>query len=210
MKRKRKIIYTKTRSSQITVNRETLIFLLFLTAGIVIGVFTAKRGNDDIIAQVKNIFDSFYSARESQSIIVSSLHSLGVSAAFWIMTLLFGLCAIGAPFIAVLPTIKGLGIGLVTGYIYSVYGLSGIGYCLLVIFPGALISFIALIYSVSDAFKMSVFTLGSLLNFNSQKGGADKFKIYFAKEIFYLLIFVISAFVDGIANKVFSGLFTFL
>ncbi len=208
MKRKRSIIYTKPRSAPISFQKETLAFFILLILGILIGVFTAKQGNSSVLTQVESIFHSFYSARENQSIIISVLNSLKVSAAFWVINLLFGLCAIGMPFVAVIPTIRGLGIGLVTGYIYSIYGLKGIGYCLLVIFPGALLSFVPLIYAVSDAFKMSLYTFSSVQNNNSQRRSIDKIKIYLVRQMFYLILFITASFVDGIVNKVFAGLFT--
>lgn len=210
MNRNRKLLYSKNKVSKMEIPREILLFSLLLILGILIGVFTAKKGNDNILMQVKNMFDSFYSIREDQSILLSVSNSLKVSGAFWLINLIFGLCVIGIPFVAVIPTIRGLGIGLVTGYIYSIYGLQGIGYCFLVIFPGALISFIALIYSVSDSFKMSLCTLSASLNTGRQKGGADKLKIFIIRQIFYLILFVIAAFVDGITNKLFAGIFTFL
>ena len=210
MNRNRKLLYSKSKVSKMEIPREILLFSLLLILGILIGVFTAKKGNENILIQVKNMFDSFYSIREDQSILLSVSNSLKVSGAFWLVNLIFGLCVIGIPFVAVIPTIRGLGIGLVTGYIYSIYGLQGIGYCFLVIFPGALISFIALIYSVSDSFKMSLCTLSASLNTGTQKGGSDKIKIFIIRQIFYLILFVIAAFVDGITNKLFAGIFTFL
>lgn len=209
MNRNRKLLYTRNNVARIAIPKEILIFSLLLILGILIGVFTAKNGNSNILTQVKNMFDSFYSIRENQSIILSACNSLKVSGVFWIINLIFGMCIIGIPFVSVIPTIRGLGIGLVTGYIYSIYGLKGIGYCFLVIFPGALISFIALIYSVSDSFKMSLCTLGVSLNTGTQKGGADKIKIFIIRQIFYLILFVIAAFVDGITNNLFAGIFNF-
>lgn len=210
MKRKRSVMYARTRNTPVTFQKETLTFLVLLTAGILIGAFTAKQGNDSVITQVESMFNSFYTIRESQSILLSVSNSLKVYAGFWALNLLFGLCAIGIPFIAVLPTIRGLGIGLVTGYIYSIYGLKGMGYCFLVIFPGALLSFIAMIYAASDAFKMSLYTFGSVANTVSQKGHSDKIKIYIVRQLFYFILLIAAAFLDGIVNKVFAGIFTFL
>lgn len=209
MNRNRKLLYTKSKVAKISIPKEILIFSLLLIIGILIGVFIAKKGNDTVVLQVKNMFDSFYSARESQSIMRSVLNSIKVSGSFWLVNLILGFCIIGFPFAAVVPTIRGLGIGLVTGYIYSIYGLKGIGYCFLVIFPGALISFIALIYAVSDSFKMSLCTLGACLNMGTQKGGVDRIKIFIIRQIFYFILFVIAAFVDGITNNLFAGIFNF-
>lgn len=210
MKQRRKsLYYSKNRVSQIPIRREILMFSILLLSGLLIGVLVAKNGNDSILAQVSKMFDSFYSVRENQSICSSVINSLKVSCAFWLINLLFGLCIIGVPFITVTPVIRGLGIGLVTGYIYSIYGIKGIGYCFLIIFPGALISFIALIYAVSDSFKMSLYTLGACVNSGSPKGGTEKIKIFAVRQMFYLILFAVSAFIDGIANKLFAGVFNF-
>lgn len=185
------------------------MFSILLLSGLLIGVLVAKNGNESILAQVSRMFDSFYSVRENQSIGASVINSLKVSCAFWLINVLFGLCIIGIPFVTAIPVIRGLGIGLVTGYIYSIHGIKGIGYCFLIIFPGALISFIALIYAVSDSFKMSLYTLSSCVNSGAPKGGAEKIKIFAVRQIFYLMLFAVSAFIDGIVNKLFAGVFNF-
>lgn len=210
MKQRRKsLYYSKNRVSQLPIRREILMFSVLLLSGLLIGVLVAKNGNESILAQVSRMFDSFYSVRENQSIGASVINSLKVSCAFWLINVLFGLCIIGIPFVTVIPVIRGLGIGLVTGYIYSIYGIKGIGYCFLIIFPGALISFIALIYAVSDSFKMSLYTLSSCVNSGAPKGGAEKIKIFAVRQIFYLMLFAVSAFIDGIVNKLFAGVFNF-
>lgn len=210
MKQRRKsLYYSKNRVSQLPIRREILMFSILLLSGLLIGVLVAKNGNESILAQVSRMFDSFYSVRENQSIGASVINSLKVSCAFWLINVLFGLCIIGIPFVTVIPVIRGLGIGLVTGYIYSIYGIKGIGYCFLIIFPGALISFIALIYAVSDSFKMSLYTLSSCVNSGAPKGGAEKIKIFAVRQIFYLMLFAVSAFIDGIVNKLFAGVFNF-
>lgn len=207
--RRKSLYYSKNRVSQLPIRREILIFSILLLSGLLIGVLVAKNGNESILNQVSRMFDSFYSVRENQSIGSSVINSLKVSCAFWLINLLFGLCIIGVPFVTVIPVIRGLGIGLVTGYIYSIYGIKGIGYCFLIIFPGALISFIALIYAVSDSFKMSLYTLSSCVNSGAPKGGAEKIKIFAVRQIFYLILFALSAFTDGIVNKLFAGVFNF-
>lgn len=210
MKQRRKsLYYSKNRVSQLPIRREILMFSILLLSGLLIGVLVAKNGNESILDQVSRMFDSFYSVRENQSIGASVINSLKVSCAFWLINVLFGLCIIGIPFVTVIPVIRGLGIGLVTGYIYSIYGIKGIGYCFLIIFPGALISFIALIYAVSDSFKMSLYTLSSCVNSGAPKGGAEKIKIFAVRQIFYLMLFAVSAFIDGIVNKLFAGVFNF-
>ncbi len=210
MKQRRKsLYYSKNRVSQLPIRREILMFSILLLSGLLIGVLVAKNGNESILDQVSRMFDSFYSVRENQSIGASVINSLKVSCAFWLINVLFGLCIIGIPFVTVIPVIRGLGIGLVTGYIYSIYGIKGIGYCFLIIFPGALISFIALIYAVSDSFKMSLYTLSSCVNSGAPKGGAEKIKIFAVRQIFYLMLFAVSAFTDGIVNKLFAGVFNF-
>lgn len=210
MKQRRKsLYYSKNRVSQFPIRREILMFSILLLSGLLIGVLVAKNGNESILDQVSRMFDSFYSVRENQSIGASVINSLKVSCAFWLINILFGLCIIGIPFVTAIPVIRGLGIGLVTGYIYSIYGIKGIGYCFLIIFPGALISFIALIYAVSDSFKMSLYTLSSCVNSGAPKGGAEKIKIFAVRQIFYLILFAVSAFTDGIVNKLFAGVFNF-
>lgn len=209
MNRNRKLLYPKSKVANISIPKEILIFSLLLIIGILFGAFIAKRGNDTVLLQVKNMFNTFYSTRENQGIMTSVLNSVKVSGCFWLANLILGFCIIGFPFAAMMPTIRGLGVGLVTGYIYSIYGLQGVGYCFLVIFPGALISFIALIYAVSDSFKMSLCTLSACLNTGTQKGGADRIKIFMIRQIFYFILFIIAAFVDGITNNLFAGIFNF-
>lgn len=55
------------------------------------------------------------------------INSLAVNAAFMLAVFVFGLCAVGLPLICVLPVIRGVGIGMLSGYLYSNFALRGLG-----------------------------------------------------------------------------------
>lgn len=205
---KRKKLFNSNRQFSV-IPKEMIAVIILLISGIIMGVLTAKNGSETIQKCAETIFNSFFSLRSSQSISAGIISSVGISLAFQIAAFACAFCAVGAPIIAMIPLVRGLGIGLISGYLYSAYKLQGIGYCALIIFPGVIISFIALVYITTDSFKMSLNAFGLIFGKIRPGNETEKAKNFIIRQFFYFLIFLLAAVADGITAKLFSGFFSF-
>lgn len=205
---KRKRLFNSGHSF-VRIPKEMTAVVLLLISGIIIGVLTAKNGSETIQKCTETIFNSFFSLHSDQSISSGIITSVGVSLAFQLTAFACAFCAVGAPIIASIPLVRGLGIGLISGYLYSAYKLQGIGYCALIIFPGVIISFIALVYITTDSFKMSLNAFGLIFGKSRPGNETEKAKNFIIRQFFYFLIFLLAAVADGITAKLFSGFFSF-
>ena len=113
---------------------------------------------------------------------------------------------IGYPFLVWLPCIKGIGLGAFAGYLYSAYKLSGLGYWILTVFPGAIVSSVALIIACNDSCDYSKNAFMKSLRGRGQFE-KDETKIFLVRQLILIGICVISSFIDSVFTFAFSGFF---
>ena len=143
-------------------NWKLLILASLFIAGMVFGAAAAKTSNGELIHKLTETFINYTQLRITQGIFANFCNSLISVFVYLIIVYVSGLCAVGIPFISAVPFFRGLGLGMICGYLYKTYELTGIGYCLLTIYPGAVLSVAALIYACNEGALMSVDTLSAI------------------------------------------------
>lgn len=180
---------------------------LFL-AGMIIGAVAARHIDNDINARLVTMFSDFSMLRNSQSIFETFTNSLAVNFIFLSVVFASGLCAVGIPLIAFAPLGKGIGLGMIAGYLYSTYSLSGAGYCMVILFPSAVISTAALLFGCNESFVMS-FELLNMLSGKSTYQHENIFKKYCGRYLILLVLILVSSIVDTITTVLFASKFSF-
>lgn len=175
-------------------------------AGMIIGAISAKHTDNDINARLVTMFSDFAMIRHTQSIFETFCNSFAVYFAFLFVAFASGLCAIGIPIIATIPLIRGIGIGMVSGYLYSTYALSGAGYCIVVLFPGAIISTAAMLLGCNESFVMSR-ELINLLNGKSLFQHDNILKKYSVRYILLLGFILLASLIDTLMTILFAERF---
>ena len=144
MKRKLKLkTYSRRKKllgNSILKNNQRLIILTFLfVVGLIMGAACVKNPNEITLSKIKELIDAFYLKKASQSIIANFGSYYLSDLVFIIIAAVFGLCVIGEPVIWILPLIRGMGIGIITGYLYKSFNVSGMLFSLLyIIIPASL------------------------------------------------------------------------
>ncbi len=191
----------------IVENRRNLIMLSLFAAGMLIGASIIKDNSSAMTVKIIEVFDRYRALRIEQSMFSNFCGSMFTSMLFMVVTFIFGLCAIGTPLVGIVPVIRGLGLGLISGHLYSTCALSGLGYSLLVIYPGSLISVLGLIMCCNESLLMSEDMFLMLLNKPTKNHSA--FKMYCARYLIILIISAIAAAVDSICVLAFARFFVF-
>ncbi|MEG0980032.1 MAG: stage II sporulation protein M [Oscillospiraceae bacterium] len=181
---------------------------LFLS-GMIIGAIAAKYNDNEINAKLVTMFSDFTMLRNTQSIFDTFLSSFAVYFIFLFISFTFGLCAIGIPIIAAIPLARGIGLGMVSGFLYSTYALSGAGYCMVILFPSAVISTAALLFGCNESFVMS-YELLHLMNGESSYQHENILKKYCARYLILFGIIILAALIDTLMTILFASKFSFV
>ena len=128
------------------------------------------------------------------------------NSALYFLNLFLGFSVIGFPFIMIIPFLKGLGLGAISGFLYSAYKLSGFGYCMLFIYPCNILCVYALIQACNNSAEYS---RNAYLKALKSKGQYEKneTRVYLLRQLVFLGLCCISALIDAVSFKLFSGLF---
>lgn len=159
-------------------NRRIIIMMLLFAVGMIIGAVSLKKADGYLSGAFSDMFSVYIKSKGSQSLGINFINSLAVNAAFMLAVFVFGLCAVGLPLICILPVMRGVGIGMLSGYLYSNFALRGLGYCVLVIYPGLIPAVFALLLACSAGINSSYEMLLTLSSAKAQRGREHKNILY--------------------------------
>lgn len=198
-------VYNGKALKKIFENSRIYLFAVIFAIGIVAGAIVIG-GDSELILKIKNLTDSFVQMKSQQGIAENFCNSVSVSVLFMIINVFFGFSLVGYPFLIWLPFLRGMGIGVVTGYFYSVYKALGLGYCVLIIYPGAIVSTLAFILACNDSCEYSKNAFQKAIKGRGQFE-KDETKVYFIRQIIFMGICAASSVIDAIFSASFSGFF---
>ena len=190
-------------------NRGMLFMAFMLLIGMVIGTLLIKYSNPYANHYVSTLFGDFLSARRGQPFFSTLFISFFSVFPFLLALYISGLCAVGLPACVFIPAFRGLGIGLIAGYLYSALSLKGIAFFALIIIPGAFVSSIVLILASRESLHFSTSMFKTLLPQVKTNSMFEDFKKYSIKFLFLLLILFAAAIIDALMSAAFFSFFSF-
>ena len=186
----------KRRSHQVFVWHDsyylTLFGMLFL-AGLTIGAVLIKNGASQyLVENFSKLTGTALSSRTEQGFFYAFFYQCFPLLITLIILYFSGVCALSQPLILFVPVFRGLGIGACMGYLYAQYGGKCILYSGFVVFPGAFVGMMAMLYACREAFKYSVhcFSLLSAQDKSENEKGVSVQK-YSARFLFYAVVSLI-------------------
>lgn len=181
----------------------TISTVLILSLSIISGVIFYTFCNELFDAELSILFNNYTETfiNKSKPEILSGL-LLG-NIIYFLLMILFSTSVIGAPFIYFVSALKVMGIGTIIAYIYSAFGLKGIEYSILIIFPGKFFLILSMIILIDS----SVYMCTNIRK--NQKENAVDLKKQVIRVVFVLLFMLVSSVIDFITLSVFSDLFQF-
>ncbi len=195
-------VYNGKALKRILENSRYLIMPVLFTVGIIFGASSIKI-NNNMFENISEITRSYFAQNLQQGIVDNFLASFKISAAFMMINVFLGFSLIGYPFILWLPFVKGIGLGAVTGYLYSAFRLTGFCYCLLTVYPGAVVSAVALIIACNDSCLYSQNAFMKSIRGRGQFE-KDETKFYLIRQFMFLGICAVSSLSDAILSGAFS------
>ncbi len=208
IKRKRRnfrVVNGRITPKRITDYRLIFLLLLFIF-GIVSGALSVKRGEAEFVERLSVLINSYRLARISQSFFANYCSSLLVNVLIQLCAVVSGFSSLGIPFIMMLPFVKGVALGAVSGHLYNTFALSGLGYCLVVLYPGNVISSMSLFIACNESCVLSQAIFNRIFS-NSEK--TVNLKFFALRQLFYLGVTAFSALLDTLLYSSFASFFTF-
>ena len=198
-------VYNGKALKNIVENSKIFVLAFLFVAGVFMGAVSGncKSEISNKTAEIINSFIISKNQNEFVDIIIDSFISNGILM-FTNVFLAFSL--IGYPLLIWLPCIKGIGLGAFAGYLYSAYKITGLGYYILTVFPGAIVSTVALIIACNDSCDYSKNAFMKSLRGRGQFE-KDETKIFLIRQSIMIGICMISSIVDSIFTLAFSRFF---
>lgn len=195
----------KDKTDKIFQNRKIVIPSIIAISGIFFGSFNAK--GEGLL--YKKITDIFINVLFSNEIKISQefFNSLIIPMIIFFLEFVLGMSIIGTLIINVLPFCYGYLIGQITYFLYSTYSLKGLAYSVLILFPYAVITMLAIIMNCMTSIKLSQSLLGSVLK--SGKNCFFEFKEYSICLLKYFIILLIGVVIKTVLSYFLSGFFNF-
>ena len=189
---------------------KSFVILFLFAFGILLGAYILKQNIEFTNTTLSSIINSYISSKKEQSIAFNFINSLKLNLFFILTTFLLGFCAVGTPFITLVPIIKGIGTGLICGYLYLEYNFNGLGYCTLIIYPGLIIFMLTLIAACNLSMSFSYEMLSCIAGNNKRNTqGEYSLKLFFIRYAIVLTLSILSSAIDSVTIRLFSGLFNF-
>lgn len=181
------------------------LLLLPLLLGLLCGAWSIRHlsaGQLETLAGIARRTAALHGGSWSAIMKQSLLLHCGLLAA----TVFLGFSLIGRPLLLLLPFSYGVGLGMLSGYFYAADRLAGIGYCLVILYPAALVAGAALLLACRDSWKYSANAYAKAIRGRGEVA-QDETKYFLIRQLFYLLLCGGSAVIDAVFGKLFSGFF---
>lgn len=181
-----------------------LLSIIFII-GLVFGSITVKSLNADLSVRIEALIENYFYIQSVQSILQNFLYTFCSEFLILLIPFIFGLCVIGEPVMWLEPAIRGLGIGLISGYLYKTYSLQGMEYfAIIILIPSALASAVT-IFSCQESILMSRDLISLIKDGKNLK--ENFIKLYLLRYSILTLSVLIISFISSLCIYFFAAKF---
>lgn len=188
--------------------RYIILFIIF-SVGLALGAYIARKGSLGTIFKVDSLFENYAGARINQTVLESLLNAFLPSTIMLIVVYLCGLSAPGGILIFLMPGFRGLGLGLMAGYMYGAYALKGMIYCVATVFPQTAINIIILIVGCVEGLRMSVSVASVFRRSSGQPRLRESMKLYTTRFITLIALTGLASLLETLLITLFAGMLEF-
>ncbi|MGN1444451.1 MAG: stage II sporulation protein M [Acutalibacteraceae bacterium] len=173
--------------------------------GIIIGVFLFRTNSSYMSSELCKYFIAFSTDFSGKSYVEILSGFLSVNIIYFTIVIVMGTSALGDIPILIMTFIQSMGIGALTSYLFTTYGIRGFEYFLLVLFPGKIILIVASLLSAQNSLKSVLQIRASLKHALHEE---YNLKLYLIRSLLVLAVMSVSCLVDSITIKLFASLFS--
>lgn len=194
-----------------TFDYKSLLFFTLFLCGLILGVSFIKSGDENLIEFLTRIFKNRISAEKNNSFLTCMCGDILPLLLLELFCFIGGLCAVGMPFIWLLPVGFGSFCGVVIALFFVNYGVTGLGYCALTNIPYYAITAATLIKCCCESTMCSnEVLLFALKGETNERKNNPILKDYTLKYLLLCVPIIIASAIRAGSSKLFSGLFDFI
>ncbi|MBQ8209699.1 MAG: stage II sporulation protein M [Clostridia bacterium] len=201
------------KKAEFTTEQEKMIKNMIITvalfaAGVIIGAGIMGKGSSNVfLSDFKSVFTIFINKRTDLKFYEIFFNSFIINFVFIAAVFCAGLSCIGLPVVISAPVIKGIGYGMLSGYLLTEYSMNGVGYYLLTILPSGVMFMAILLLASSSAWILSKELLAII--FEKKQPDSTAVITYIKRYAVYFAGTVLTSAVETVFIKAFAYLFTF-
>lgn len=175
--------------------------LLFLV-GMAGGAFLSSVVGQGALSHLDFLFQTDFQMRMSDPFLGGFVSSVASSFLLMLFCYLCGMALWGIPLLPAAPVLRGIGVGLIAGHLYTGYGMVGICFFLFVLLPGSLISSCGIFLAVQESwnFCRRIFKGEKILPF------LGRYTVHFG---LFLIPCLVGAAADWLSAVICSSFFSF-
>lgn len=190
-------------------NKSLAVLACILLLGIFLGSLSIGAMKTTVINKIGVLFLDNFKNRSSEPLFFIFISSLSSVFIFVLLAFFMGLSVWGFIMLPFVPLVRGICIGFTQSYLYSQYGLYGIAFQLVVLFPGIFVSSIAILLITKEAMALS-HSLSNVFIFNETNyKKRSEFKTYLFRGSCVFALTTLSAIIDTVLNFAFLRFFSF-
>lgn len=203
---KKKRLRIKGFNRKILKSNQTLTLLcILLLTGMFLGAVCVKHADEAMLEKIKLLTGTYISSGVSRSILDNFLSYISADTVFIIISVFFGLCVIGEPILWTLPMIRGLGLGLITGFVYKTYSVQGVLCSTVLIVIPAVISSLAMAVSCKESILSSREIKSALKEDGKQFNYGEFLKLFAVRNLILYAFVILSGLIGCLLTYFFSG-----
>lgn len=183
-----------------------LVFGFLFLVGVTLGTFLVRYITKETLEYMLRMVNGYVHNRQEQSLLQN--FTSGVFASMIFLGILFfsGFCAIAQPVIVLMPLFRGLGVGFSLASLYASQGTEAIGYVLLLMLPGTVISSLVILVCSQESMRMAN-ALFSTMTKDRQETIPYSPRLYIARYVICVLLCIIAAFIEAVFYFAFAHFF---
>lgn len=203
---KKKSMRIKRFNGKLLKSNQTLTILcVLLLTGMFLGAVCVKHAGEAMLEKIETLTGAYFVTGNESSIIKNFLSYISADTQFIILSVLFGMCVIGEPILWLLPVIRGLGLGIITGYIYKTFNVQGVIYSTVLIVVPAVISSLAMAVSCKESILSSRDIRSTLKQDDKQFNYREFIKLFAVRNLILYVFVILSGIIGCILTYFFSS-----
>lgn len=193
----------------ISANKSLLFIFGVFILSFFCGTVIIKSANDNVSNFVNSLLGSYISKRSVHSFVMIGFNSCVAVLPYFLSLFILGGSVAGTFLSPAVIALRGLGNGLIMGFLYKTYELKGIAFSALIILPSALVSALALILCARESFCFSIMFIRAVSPRSGAVNLSNDFRLYCLRYLFLLVVLLISALLDSVLSISFIRFFSF-
>lgn len=184
-------------------------FVVDFVLGLVLGSSALKSASSELLNALDFLFVTNLDNRLKLSAFDIFCSAFASDFIFVFIVFLLNFASWGIFALPLVCAFKGFGVGISSAYMFSQYGISGIGFYILIILPGTVLFLLAFITALKEAFIGS-YNLLKMYFPSARDGLLYRYtKTYLYRNFVILLFVAFSAIIDMIFWVLFANMFNF-